>query len=109
MAINVEPLGDRVLGSPRWDSCCGLFSVPASAIWCAWRNVWHEKKDSGVALSEEEWSGEYGACCDATPSLDWPAERLDGSRSERQTSTLKGKKQMHNTRNAYEPSQSSIA
>jgi hypothetical protein len=67
------------------------------------------EKDSGVALSEEEWSGEYGACCDATPSLDWPAERLDGSRSERQTSTLKGKKQMHNTRNTYEPSQSSIA
>ena len=30
--------------SLRWDSCCGLSSVPARAICCAWRNIWHERK-----------------------------------------------------------------
>src|ERR1700736_3407184 len=33
--------------SPRWDSCCGLFSVPARAICCAWRNIWHERRTAG--------------------------------------------------------------
>jgi bacterioferritin (cytochrome b1) len=34
--------------SPRWDSCCGLFSVPARAICCAWRNIWHERGTAGA-------------------------------------------------------------
>ena len=33
--------------SPRWDSCCGLFSVPARVICCAWRNFWRERKTAG--------------------------------------------------------------
>src|SRR6516225_7794073 len=33
--------------SPRWDSCCALFSVLARAICCAWRNSWPERKTAG--------------------------------------------------------------
>src|SRR6516165_11698943 len=38
---------ERWRRSPRWDSCCGLFSVPARAICCAWRNIWHERRTAG--------------------------------------------------------------
>ena len=54
MAINVEPLGDRVLGSPRWDSCCGLLSVPGEGNLVRVEECLAREKDSGVALSEEE-------------------------------------------------------
>jgi bacterioferritin (cytochrome b1) len=33
--------------SPRWDSSCGWFSVPARAICFAWRNIWHETGTAG--------------------------------------------------------------
>jgi bacterioferritin (cytochrome b1) len=39
--------------SPRWDSCCGLFSVPARAICCAWRNIWHERRTAGSLYSRK--------------------------------------------------------
>jgi hypothetical protein len=37
------------------------------------------EKDSGVALSEEEWSSEYEACCDTTPA----SSGADSRRQER--------------------------
>jgi hypothetical protein len=65
MVIHVKPIGDRVRGSPRRDSCCGLFSVPARAICCAWRNIWHERRTAG-SLSARK----YGTRCLWDPGID---------------------------------------
>jgi hypothetical protein len=92
MAINVKPLGDRVLGSPRWDSSCGLFSVPARAICCAWRNIWHERRTAGLLSARKNDRANTGSA--VTRPRRWPG--LPEANEH-----LKGKKQMHNTRSAY--------
>jgi hypothetical protein len=109
MVIHVKPIGDRVRGSPRWDSCCGLFSVPARAICCAWRNIWHERRTAGSLSARKNDRANTGRAV-TRPRRGTSLQKGSmeaGVKGKR--ATLKGKKQMHNTRNAYEPSQSSIA
>src|SRR5580693_4777994 len=62
---------EQLEGSPRWDSCCGLFSVPARAICCAWRNIWHERRTAGSLSAKKndretpflELGSTGGKCC----------------------------------------------
>src|SRR5580704_3500172 len=56
--------------SPRWDSCCGLFSVLARAICCVWRNIWHERRTAGSLSARKNDRANTGRAVTRPPRLE---------------------------------------